>query len=198
MSFFDDNKKVGLALIIIGIVGIVIALVRIVVAFDHTNTTANVIIAVGALIFGVLILLFGLNTRKGSNDKVAILSGLFRVLGIGTIISGICGAIGTAIIVGVGTGIVSGVLDILFGLILLWASFKVAGGNKNVIGKILWILLVIIFLILAILAIVGFFAVFAGTLILVLEGINSICWFFVYVYALIATLSPEVKKSMGV
>lgn len=196
MSFFDDNKKVGLALIIIGIIGIVLALIRIARAFDLVNTAAHVVIAVGALIFGILLLFYGMNVRKGSNDKVSILSGLFRVLGIGTIVTGIC-AITAAIIGGAG-GLLIGVLTIILGLIYLWVSFKIAGGNKNVIGKILWVLLVIITFIGAIIMLIGFLAVFAGTIDAVLEGINSLCWFFVYVYVFIALLSPEIKKSMGV
>lgn len=191
LSFFDDNKKVGLAFITVGIISIISALASIVVALvtDVRYVAAVIVVAVGALIFGVFILFFGINTRKGSNDKVAIVSGFLRVLGVTNIIIGICAIIAAIISAG---GFLTGILTIIFGLIQLWASSKVSGDNKNVIGKILWVLLLIIFLLLAIIALLSILTLN------ILVIINSICMFFVYVYMVIAMLSPEVKKSMGV
>ncbi|MCL1979440.1 MAG: hypothetical protein FWG60_04715 [Methanomassiliicoccaceae archaeon] len=200
MSFFDDNKKVGLALIIVGLISIIVAVASIAVAYSDSiaDKAAFAVSAIGSVIFGLLIMFFGFNVRKGSNDKVGILSGLFRVLGIATILGAIFTAISVAMIGDIGAGIVSAIIEIIIGLIYLWVSFKIAGGNKNVISKILWVILLVFTLILAILALIAFFVVFSGDLWLILAGISSLCSFFVYVYAFIALLSPEVKSSMGV
>ncbi|MDR1691168.1 MAG: hypothetical protein LBR42_04945 [Candidatus Methanoplasma sp.] len=198
MSFFDDNGKVGLALMIIGIIGLIVAVASIVIAFtdDTVNTGATVANAIGGLIFGILIFLFGQNVRGGSNDKVGIVSGLVRVIGVATILSAIFVAISSWLASNsIGTGIVTAIVNIIIGLILLWIAAKIAGQSKNVISNVIWVLLVIISLVLAILSLIGIFAIFAGNIV---GGIQSLCWFFVYVYLFIAALSPEVKSAMGI
>jgi len=222
MSFFDDNRRVGLALIVIGIIDIIATLALIVVLYYYIPAdlavdfiTSAAISTVGTAIFGILIILFGKNVRKGPNDKVAILSGLFRVLGIAAILTGLCSAISNVMLTGSGTAIVTSAIGIITGLIYLWVSFKIAGGNKNVIGQILWVILLIFSLISILGSIAGFLTILLeGLLILfgvsllsgigilfgvsLLFGINSVCMLFVYAYVFTALLSPEVKKSMGV
>lgn len=203
MSFFDDNGKVGLALIIVGLLNIIVAIANVIVAFmDDNNGVAYAVAAIGAIIFGILILMFGMNVRSGSNDKVGIVSGLVRVIGIATILSAIFDAVASYMMsddVGVGAAIGAAIISIIIGLILLWIASKIAGSNKNVISNVLWILLVLVFLILAILSLVGFVGgLLDATTASILGAISSICMFFVYVYAFLACLSPEVKSSMGI
>lgn len=202
MSFFDDNQKVGLALIIVGAINLIMALVNVVVAFtdEAANTGAVAVGAVGGIIFGILILMYGMNVRSGSNDKVGILSGLVRVIGIATILAAIFVAISAGLSDGsITTGIVSAIVEIIVGLILLWIASKIAGSNQNVISNVLWIILVIVFLVLAILAIVGFVTgLLEADLSSIVGAISSLCMFFVYAYAFLACLSPEVKSSMGI
>ena len=219
MSFFDDNRKVGLALIIVGIIDIISVLVITAALFYNVISEGSELYSVlaiaigtaGTLVLGILFIFFGKNVRKGPNDKVAITSGFFRVLGIGAIVTGICAIISFVMLAGSWTTMITGVIGIISGLLYLWASFKVAGGNKNTIGHILWVILLIISLF-GIIAglpaiielIAGFLIIFTGGLLAIaglsfmLGGITAICMMFVYAYVFLALFSPEVKKSMGV
>lgn len=198
MSFFDDNGKIGLALIIVGLVNVLAAIIGIVLAaVNGGENLASVIVgAIGSLIFGVLIFLYGRNVRSGSNDRVAILSGFVRVLGIATILSALFVAISQFLSVGgIGAAISTVIVEIIVGLVLLWVSSKIAGSGQNAISKILWFLLVIIFLVLTIVNLIsGITGIIALSIV---PAILGFCYFFVYGYAFIATLSPDVKSSMG-
>ncbi len=204
MSFFDDNGKIGLALIIVGILNIIVAIANVIVAFtdDSYNTGATAVGAIGTVIFGILILMFGMNVRSGSNDRVGILSGLVRVIGIATIITAVFSAASSYMAsdeVGIGAAIGAAIIAIIIGLILLWIASKIAGSNKNVISNVLWILLVIVFLILIILELIAFVGgLLDATTMSILGAVSSLCMFFVYAYAFLACLSPEVKSSMGI
>ena len=207
MSFFDNNKHVGLALIIVGLIVLILGLIAAIANgisdnFTNTQKLGYVITAIGSLIFGILILGFGLSVRRGSNDKVAILSGLVRVIGIATILAAIFSAVGNYLINddGIGAAIVAFIVQIIIGLILIWVAHKIGGKSKNVISKVLWLILLIVFAILAILSIVNCITgiLHDSSLGGILTAISLLCWFIVYVYAVIALLSPEVKSSMGI
>jgi hypothetical protein len=193
MSLFDNNKHVGLAIIIAGILQIVLPIWGIVDADDHQVAIA--VAAIGGIIFGFILVGYGLKVRSGSNDRVAILSGFIRVLGIGSIISGLFVII--ADIIGEpNVTIAEGVVSLIVGLILLWIGQKVAGKSKNTISQILWILLVIVFLILAILALIGLIAsLLDGNWAAALANVADL---FIYGYAFVASLSKDIKSSMGI
>jgi len=196
MSFFDDNKKIGLALIIIGIVMLIAGLVRIIggAIDDSKNLGAQIAYGVAGIIGGILWLLYGLNVRKGSNDKVAIVSGIVRTIGVITILVAIFNVAGNYMAsstYGVADIIVGLIVALIIGLIYLWISFKIAGGNKNIISKILWVLLLIASLIMVLVNIVGIL----GSDIFGI--IACICWVIVYIYVFLACLSKEVKSAMG-
>ncbi|MCL2032659.1 MAG: hypothetical protein FWG96_05275 [Methanomassiliicoccaceae archaeon] len=161
------------------------------------DLTVAALRAIGSLIFGVLILFYGINVRGGSNDKVTILAGLVRVVGIITILAALFYAAADwleleSFSAGMGTFIV----QIIVGLILLWVSVKIGGKSKNIVSKVLWVILIVAFVILALSALLG-------SIVCLVDGawidaIGLLCWLIVYIYALIATLSPDVKSSMGI
>jgi len=196
MSFFDDNKKIGLALIIVGVVMLIAGLVRIIggATDDSKNLGAQIAYGIAGIIGGILWLLYGLNVRKGSNDKVAIVSGIVRTIGVITILVAIFNVAGNYMAstsYGVGDIIVGLLVALIVGLIYLWISFKIAGGNKNIISKILWVLLLIASLIMVLFNILGIFGAD------IFGIIACICWVIVYIYVFLACLSNEVKSAMG-
>ena len=198
MSFFDDNKNVGLALVIVGLINLIMAVASIIIAvLGDGNVGAAAVGAISFVITGVFLFMYGQKVRAGSNDKVAILSGLIRVIAIITLLGAIFTAISSYMATSsIGVALGAAIVSIIVGLILLWISSKVSGANKNVISNILWILLVLAFLILSVLAFVGFFSnLFLGNFV---EAIAQICMLVVYIYAFLACISPEVKTSMGV
>ncbi|MDR0523487.1 MAG: hypothetical protein LBG62_03600 [Candidatus Methanoplasma sp.] len=191
MSFFDNNQNVGLALIVIGLINLIAGIVS--AAWEHTGS--SIAYGIGSVITGILILLYGIKVRNGSNDKVAIVSGLVGTIGLATILSAIFNAIGAytasddvTLVAAIGAVI----LSIIIGLIYLWVASKIAGANKNVISKIVWVLLLIVSVLGAIGSLIG---AISGNPIAIITGL---AWFVVYVYVLIAALSNEVKSSMGV
>ncbi|MCL1811502.1 MAG: hypothetical protein FWG41_04735 [Methanomassiliicoccaceae archaeon] len=197
MSFFDNNKTVGLVLIIIGLIMFVGGLVSAVawLADDTLNTGAQIAFGIGGIIGGLLWLFYGMKVRSGSNDKVAIVSGLVRTIGVITILIAIFVAAGNYLAndeFGLGAALVSLIVSIIIGLIYLWISGKIAGKNKNVISKIVWVLLVIISLIMVVVHILGIFDADIWGI------ISHICWAVAYIYVFLASLSPEVKSSMGI
>jgi len=207
MSFFDNSKNVGLALIIVGLINLVAGIGRMVVGVTDESviTLAAICFGIASLIFGILILGYGFKVRNGPNDQSVVVSGLIRTIGIATILQALFIALGAyfaaddsgiadAVIVAIGSMIVS----IIIGLILIWAAGKVAGANKNVISKLLWVILIVIFLILAVLQFISIFAQDFGTLWGILGLVAAICMCIVYIYCFIAMLSEDVKKAMGI
>jgi len=210
MSFFDNSKNVGLALIIVGLItlimGIATAVAGVVDADGGWLKASAVCYGIAALIFGIMILGYGLKIRKSSMDQVAVLSGLIKVIGVATILAALFNAVGAflstnntgdiggAVIAGISSMIVS----IVIGIILIWIASKVAGKSKNVISKLLWIILVVVFLILAILSLINIFNQHFSDIQGILAAISAICMFIVYLYCFIATLSKDVKTSMGI
>lgn len=200
MSFFDDNRKIGFALIIVGLIGILGAIIAVITAFtDDGNLGAAAVTAVGSLIYGVLILFYGMNVRKSSNDKVAILSGLIRVIAIATILPALFYAVGDYLAnndIGI-WGIIKAILvDLIVGVILLWIAGKVGGSNKNIASKLLWIILLVAFLVLSLWSI--YLCVDGLLNTMWAAAVVALCNIFIYLYALFAVLSPEVKNSMSI
>jgi len=193
MSFFNDNRKVGLALIIVGLISVIFPIVDI--CTNYSNSV--LVISIGRIIFGLIILGFGFKVRMGSNDKVAILSGLVYAIASATILAAIFVAAGDYINSNsIGSAILTAIVQIIVALVLFWVAEKIGGANKNTISEIVWILLVIVLFIEAILTIIS--AISNISDIQLIPALSSICMIFVYVYALFASLSSEVRTSMGI
>lgn len=205
MSFFDNNKTVGLMLIIVGLINIIMGIAQAVDGVINEDTgkliAAAVCFGIASLIFGILILGYGLKVRRGPNDQSDTVSGLVRVIGVATILQAIFIAIGSYLNNqdSIGGAIVGAIIQLILGIILIWVAGKISGKNKNVISKIVWVIAVVVFLILAI---TSFLRIFDnldfGNLKAILILISSICMFLVYIYCFVAMLSKDIKTTMGI
>ena len=222
MSFLEDNKNIGLLVLIVGIMTIVAAIVLVAWISGHKvagYTTAGTIVSlVGALISGIIFILAGLSVRDSKDDqlgllqmfagmiglkiaydiKIGIPALLVMVMGITSLINGVFAIIAGGVNGSVGAGISAGIIGIIIGIFFLIAAPIVAGNKKSSSGSIIWIIL----LILTVLGILGsFFALFV-VFIIPIYGlfvlIVAICSLLLYIFLLLAFLSPEIKKTMGV
>jgi flagellar basal body-associated protein FliL len=216
MSYFDSNQNVGFIMIIAGLVMALCAVLSIVLALGHGWWFTYALIGgIGTIIGGLLLFLFGTNVRNESNsspipgiefiltvssfDVAGVLSSFVRFIGIVGILMGIFNAIATFTVPyygGAGSGIMTAIMAILFGLFFIWASPQILGEDKGVDKKIIWIVLLVLFALsilggLMALTSLGWGAWFA------VYALSNLVMAIVYVYALLALLSPEVRANMG-
>lgn len=185
MSFFDQPKNAGLAMIIVAIVNILAAIANIVVAATAEEGVdySGIIVAVGLVITGIIYFKFGSNVRAGNiSKKIDILASFVNVVGINTIVTGVF-----AILSGT---FASGVWDIIFGIIICFCGKKINDGKETTLDKILWIVLLVIFVLSILFSIVELVAFPIGTLL-------GICGIIIYVFMTLLILDGEVKKAMG-
>lgn len=203
MSFFDNPKNFGIAAIVIGAVSLISGLVAIVNgALADPIATGSVVAAVGTLIFGILILGVGIPVYKGEESNKLNILGLFvRVIGIATIVTYLFSGAGQIIDESLATGVGWIIIGIIFGLILIWAAGKIVDGSADTMDKIIWILLLVAFAILTIVSLVGIFTPFltdGAILDQALLAILSLFEFILYAFLLVAVLSDDVKRAMGI
>ena len=178
MSFVDNQKLVGTAFTVIGILFIIAALVQLVGAFSEegwTNKLGAVIAAIGAILAAILYFKYGNSVRKEElTGKLNILGSYVLVVGVTTVIVNIFAAIGGII------GEISfwdSLIMVILGIIVIWAGKKITDGKETTIDKILWIILTIVFLVLFVLNFVGIFGSFGSgeALTIVISFITSVC-----------------------
>ena len=199
MSFFEDPKNAGLAIIIVGIlqmIGAILAIVLGVIGLEDDDgekifTIGSAVAGIGSLICGFIYFAFGKKVRGGSiSAKIEILAQFVRVVGVCVIIGGIFSAIGAIVDGGdIGGALVSGIIAIILGLIVLWIAGKINDGKQTTGDKIIWILLLVIFAICIIIAILE--------IITIIGIIYGICHLIIYVFMLMLLLSSDVKSAMG-
>lgn len=189
MSFFDEPKNAGLAMIIVAIISVVAGLVNIVLGAtaDDGVQYGSIVVAIGSLITAVIYFKYGKSVRSGAvSSKIDILAGFVNAVGMITVISGIF-----AIIASIWTGgWANGIITVILGIIILWCGKKINDGKQDTLDKILWIILLVIFVIEIILNIVSLFAFPVGTIL-------GICGIIIYVFMLILLFDSDVKKEMG-
>lgn len=184
MSFFDQPKNAGMALLIVAILELILCIAGIALALTAEGDTnwGSVVMSIGAILCAVVYFKFAQELRGGAiTAKIDILSKFIYVAGIVSIIGGIFGLV---------ADIVSGIFSIIIGLIILWCAKKVNDGKQGVIDKILWIIL----LILMILSVIG------GIMMLPLfplGTIDGICSIIISVFILTLLFDSSVKKEMG-
>lgn len=200
MSFVDNQKLVGTAFTIIGILFIIAALVQLVGAFSEegwTNILGAVIAAIGAILAAILYFKYGNSVRKEElTGKLNILGSYVLVVGVTTVIVNIFAAIGGII------GKISfwdSLIMVILGIIVIWAGKKITDGKETTIDKILWIILTIVFLVLFVLNFVGIFGSFGSgeALTIIISFITSVCYAVVFLFMLLYMFDGEVKKGMG-
>lgn len=192
MSFIDNEKIVGWAFFIIGILMIISAIVQI---YDATTMDGGLgdhlgylVAAIGAVLAAIIYFKFGNSVRTGSlSGKLKILGNYVRVVGVTSIVIGIFGAIG---------GIMSdisfwdNVLEIILGLIVVWASGQLLDGKKTLADKVLWILLLVIFVILFIAQLIDM----GGD---ALDIVVAVCNVIVYLFMILYLVDEDVRKKLG-
>ena len=200
MSFVYNQKLVGTAFTIIGILFIIAALVQLVGAFSEegwTNILGAVIAAIGAILAAILYFKYGNSVRKEElTGKLNILGSYVLVVGVTTVIVNIFAAIGGII------GKISfwdSLIMVILGIIVIWAGKKITDGKETTIDKILWIILTIVFLVLFVLNFVGIFGSFGSgeALTIIISFITSVCYAVVFLFMLLYMFDGEVKKGMG-
>ncbi len=202
MSFIDNQKTVGLAFTIIGVLMIIAALLSVVDAVTMDGELGDhvgyFIAAIGSIIAAVLYFMYGNKVRTGVlSGKLNILGNYVNIVGVTTVIIGIFAAIG---------GIMSdisfwdSVVSIILGLIVIWAAKKILDGKETTIDKILWIILTVIFLILFIVMFLGIFGVILNggeAIHLIINVLQCVCYAVIYLFMLCYMFDGEVKKGMG-
>lgn len=183
MSFFNEPKNAGFAMVIVGILNVILAIVLIALsAIDDPILWGTIIAGIGYLIGGFLYYKYGMNIREGAiSQKIDILAEFVKVVGIVYIINGIF-----TLPSDIGTG----VLNIILGLIILFMAKKINDGRQTTIDKIIWIILMVVFVINLLVAIVMLIAFPVGT-------IMGICWLVICVFMIMLLIDNDVKKEMG-
>lgn len=202
MSFLDNPKNFGLAAIIIGVVSLLAGIIAIVNgALAEEIAFGAIIAAVGTIFYGLLILGIGLPIYRGEDtNSLSILGKFVRVIGLATIVVGIFAGAGMILDESLSAGIVEIVIALIFGMILIWVATKILDGTVDLMDRIIWIILLVVFLVLAIVSLVGIITPFIGGFVLIdalFVAVLSLCQFILYAFLLIAVLSNDVKKAMG-
>ena len=194
-ELFDDNQKMGSIIILVAFINAVLAIIGIILAIfvKNWNLSFFAASAVGILIASFFLYQFGLKTRDGPNDKVAIFSGLVRLNGIVLIVMSIFYVVALAIDGLAGYAIGPAVFMVLIGLVFIWAASEIEKATQN--HDFMWILLAVLF---ALSAIVGLYyfiiGIFALDIVTVARGL---CMLLLGGYSLYLALSKEVKTAMG-
>ena len=198
MAFFSA-KNAGLAFMILAVVTAIAAIVMIALSFmdiedlKKYSTAYFIIAAVGSLIGACLYFAFGKKVRDGAiPQKIDILAEYVKIVGIVTIIGGICNAVAQAVgqdDISFGAALGGAVISIILGLIILFISSKINDGKQTTGDKVIWILLLVIFVLLIIAAI--------GEIIVIITLPIGICDLLVYVFMLSLLVDPEVKAEMN-
>ena len=191
MSFFDQPKNAGLAMIVVAIVEVIAAIINIVAAAtaDDGIDFSGIIVAIGLIITAVIYFKYGSQVRSGAiSAKIDILASFVNVVGVISIVNGVF-----QIIAGVagGAGLIgNGVINIIIGLIICFCGKKINDGKETTLDKILWIILLVIFVIEILANIVMLVGFPIGTLM-------GICGIIIYVFMTLLLLDGDVKKAMG-
>lgn len=191
MSFFDQPKNAGLAMIVVAIVEVIAAIINIVVAAtaDDGIDFSGIIVAIGLIITAVIYFKYGSQVRSGAiSAKIDILASFVNVVGVISIVNGVF-----QIIAGVagGAGLIgNGVINIIIGLIICFCGKKINDGKETTLDKIIWIILLVVFVIEILANIVMLIGFPIGTLM-------GICGIIIYVFMTLLLLDGDVKKAMG-
>ena len=191
MSFFDQPKNAGLAMIVVAIVEVIAAIINIVAAAtaDDGIDFSGIIVAIGLIITAVIYFKYGSQVRSGAiSAKIDILASFVNVVGVISIVNGVF-----QIIAGVAGGeglIANGVINIIIGLIICFCGKKINDGKETTLDKIIWIILLVVFVIEILANIVMLVGFPIGTLM-------GICGIIIYVFMTLLLLDGDVKKAMG-
>lgn len=183
MSFFNNQRNAGIALILCAVLFMVYAIIAIANQFigDEETSYPAIVTAIGSLLGAFLYFGFGRNVMNGEiNDKFDIICKFVQVFGFVQIINGIFT---------LWESLGSGIVDIVIGLIVLFIYKTITDGHKSLLDKIIWVILFIIFLITIIIGIITLFGIITIPL--------GIAYMIIGIYMLMSVLDNDVKSKFG-
>ncbi len=200
MSFFDDTKNFGTMMLAVGLIAALISLIGIISElFSSDISVGDIVIAIGSLIYGVMIAGVGARVRNGEiSQKIQILGWFVAVIGAGFIVVGLFDMAGLIIDNADNTASAIGgfIISLILGLITVWIAKKMMDGKTTTIDRVIWLLLLVIFVLMILASIIGMFSVFGG-LIGILTAVASFLYVIIYLSLLVYLLSDDVKRELG-
>ena len=201
MSFFDNQKVLGYAFLVVGLILVIDAILTIVFGFVDVNddmkegidnwTIYCVLGGIGSLICAVLYTMFAMKVYNGVySEKIVILERYVMIVGLTIALGGVFNAI--ASIAGgedVGVALVAAVISVAIGLLIMFIATKINDGKQTVGDSIIWILLLIAFIIVLILSIFMLFS-----LATIIDGIAHII---IALFMIAFLFDADVKKKMN-
>lgn len=204
MSFFDDNKKIGLALWVIGILMILVAILRIYFGLTDDAVKADdrqtgwVTMGVCSLICALMFFGYGQNIRSGQiGDKFTIAAKLTFVIGMFTIIVGIFTAVSGFGFHEVTSFAVQGAAMIVLGLVVLFIYRTITGENAEAINKVIWIALMAIFILMLIASVANLFGINSGNTMNIITAVGTVGYIVVYLFVTVCMLDKDVRAKFG-
>ncbi|MBR4503473.1 MAG: hypothetical protein IKP20_00580 [Candidatus Methanomethylophilaceae archaeon] len=158
MSFFDDNKTLGTALIVIGAIQFILGIVALVGAVSGGIDGPTAVAAIGPIIVAILYFAFGWKIRNSQiTNKLDILAQYVKLAGLGVIINAVFSIWNTYDDAGgkIGTTLVSLAIAVIIGLIIIGISTRINDGKKDNLDRVIWIILLILFALGAIFNFIG-------------------------------------------
>jgi len=188
MSFFDNQKNAGIALLVFAILYIVVAVVTIIAeVVDGNIAMASIITAIGTAISGVIYFGFAQKVRSGEySDKFTIITQFVQAFAYSCFVGGIA-----AIIAGffASSYFGTGIIDIIIGALALWIYNKITDNQDSIVDKIAWIILFVVF----VLYILGGIIMCIGIITIPL----GIAYLIIGIFMLTGLLDAEVKAKFG-
>ena len=181
MSLFDDNDKVGLAMIILAVVTFVMAIVGVVLVFTNDgDKLPGILSAIGSALAGVIYFGFGKKLRNNEfTGKMNILVAFIKVTALVTLINGIFSI----------PSWVNVAVYIVIAAVLYWCTMKMTDGQTTISDNVIWVVLLVLF----ILGLISSIMLILGIITIPL----AICGIIIYGFMIKLLLDPEVKSAMG-
>ena len=138
MSLFDDNDKVGLAMIILAVVTFVMAIVGVVLVFTNDgDKLPGILSAIGSALAGVIYFGFGKKLRNNEfTGKMNILVAFIKVTALVTLINGIFSI----------PSWVNVAVYIVIAAVLYWCTMKMTDGQTTISDNVIWVVLLVLFI----------------------------------------------------
>ena len=201
MSFFDNQKVLGYAFLVVGLILVIDAILTIVFGFVDVNddmkegidnwTIYCVLGGIGSLICAVLYTMFAMKVYNGVySEKIVILERYVMIVGLTIALGGVFNAI--ASIAGgedVGVALVAAVISVAIGLLIMFIATKINDGKQTVGDSIIWIILLIAFIIVMILSILMLFSLSS-----IIDGIAHLI---IALFMIAFLFDADVKKKMN-
>ncbi len=151
MSFFDDNKTLGTALIVIGAIQFILGVASLVGALTDGIDGPTAVAAIGPIIVAILYFAFGVKVRNAEiTNKLDILATYVKLAGLGIIINAVFGLWNsyedaTAANKDVFLALAGLAIAIIIGIIIIAIAGRINDGKKDNLDRVIWFILVILF-----------------------------------------------------